>query len=158
MPAGFQCLAGCIISWLATKTKAPRRGNPLEDDLRVVLTRTRQSASLQNAGAPNKNAGRICADRTFALTCGHTYGITHAMSAAKVAISIDQRILRHVDSLVKHRVFRSRSEAIQKAVEEKLGRLEKSRLARECAKLSRREEQAFAEAGLEADTREWPPY
>jgi len=36
--------------------------------------------------------------------------------------------------------------------------LEKSRLERECAKLSRREEQAFAEAGFEADAREWPPY
>ena len=80
------------------------------------------------------------------------------MSAAKVAISIDQRVLRHLDSLVKSRVFRSRSEAIQKAVEEKLGRLEKSRLARECAKLSRGEEQAFAEVGLEADAKEWPPY
>jgi Arc/MetJ-type ribon-helix-helix transcriptional regulator len=80
------------------------------------------------------------------------------MGAAKVAISMDQRILRHVDNLVKNRVFRSRSEAIQKAVEEHLGRLEKSRLARECAKLSRREEQAFAEIGLDADAKEWPPY
>jgi Arc/MetJ-type ribon-helix-helix transcriptional regulator len=80
------------------------------------------------------------------------------MNAAKVAISIDQRMLRHLDRLVKSRVFRSRSEAIQKAVREKLDRLEKSRLERECAKLSRREEQAFAEVGLEADTREWPPY
>ena len=80
------------------------------------------------------------------------------MSAAKVAISMDQRILRHVDNLVKNRVFRSRSEAIQKAVEEQLGRLEKSRLARECTKLSRREEQAFAEIGLDADAKEWPPY
>lgn len=71
---------------------------------------------------------------------------------------MEQRILRHVDSLVKSRVFRSRSEAIQKAVEEKLGRLEKSRLARECAKLSRHEEQAFAEVGLEADAKEWPAY
>jgi metal-responsive CopG/Arc/MetJ family transcriptional regulator len=80
------------------------------------------------------------------------------MSAAKVAISIDQRVLRHLDGLVKSRVFRSRSEAIQKAVEEKLGRLKKSRLATECAKLSRREEQAFAEIGLEADVKEWPAY
>ena len=80
------------------------------------------------------------------------------MNAAKVAISIDQRMLRHLDRLVKSRVFQSRSEAIQKAVKEKLDRLEKSRLERECAKLSRREEQAFAEIGLEADASEWPPY
>ena len=80
------------------------------------------------------------------------------MSAAKVAISMDQRVLRHLDRLVKSRLFRSRSEAIQKAVEEKLRRLEKSRLATECAKLSPREEQALAEIGLEADANEWPPY
>jgi Arc/MetJ-type ribon-helix-helix transcriptional regulator len=89
---------------------------------------------------------------------GHTDGITQPMSVAKVAISMDQRVLRHLDSMVKNRVFRSRSEAIQRAVEEKLGRLEKSRLARECAKLSPREEQRFAEIGLEADIKEWPPY
>jgi metal-responsive CopG/Arc/MetJ family transcriptional regulator len=80
------------------------------------------------------------------------------MSAAKVAISMDQRVLRRLDSLVKTRVFRTRSEAIQKAVEEKLGRLEKSRLARECAKLSKSEEQALADEGLGADTKEWPAY
>jgi metal-responsive CopG/Arc/MetJ family transcriptional regulator len=68
------------------------------------------------------------------------------MSAAKVAISIDERLLRHLDRLVRNRIFKTRSEAIQKAVQEKLGRLEKSRLARECAKLSKREE------------RQWPEY
>ena len=80
------------------------------------------------------------------------------MSAAKVAISIDERLLRHVDRLVRHRIFRTRSEAIQKAVQEKLGRLEKSRLARECAKLSKREERQWAELGFEADAKEWPEY
>ncbi len=80
------------------------------------------------------------------------------MNAAKVAISMDQRILLRLDSLVKARVFRTRSEGIQKAVEEKLGRLERSRLARECAKLSKAEEQAMAEEGLGADAKEWPAY
>ncbi len=80
------------------------------------------------------------------------------MNAAKVAISIDQRLLRQLDRLVKTRVFRTRSQAIQHAVEEKLGRLEKSRLARECAKLSRREERAMAEVGLVVDAEEWPEY
>ena len=80
------------------------------------------------------------------------------MSVAKVAISLDQRLLQAVDRLVKNRAFRSRSEAIQKALEEKLIRLQKSRLARECAKLSRREECALAEIGIEVDAREWPEY
>jgi metal-responsive CopG/Arc/MetJ family transcriptional regulator len=80
------------------------------------------------------------------------------MSVAKVAISLDHRLLQAVDRLVKNRAFRSRSEAIQKALEEKLLRLQKLRLARECAKLSRREERALAEMGIELDAREWPEY
>jgi metal-responsive CopG/Arc/MetJ family transcriptional regulator len=80
------------------------------------------------------------------------------MSVAKVAISLDELTLRRLDSLVKARVFRTRSEAIQKSVEEKLGRLEKSRLARECAKLRKTEEQAMAEEGLRSDANEWPAY
>ena len=80
------------------------------------------------------------------------------MSVAKVAISLDAQIIRRLDTLVKKRVYRTRSEAIQNAVEEKLGRLDKSRLARECAKLSKTAEQAFAEEGFHADAKEWPAY
>jgi metal-responsive CopG/Arc/MetJ family transcriptional regulator len=80
------------------------------------------------------------------------------MNASKVAISIDSGLLRILDSLVKARVFRTRSEAIQLAVKEKLARLEKSRLSRECQKLSPAEEKATAEFGFAADAREWPEY
>ena len=80
------------------------------------------------------------------------------MIAAKVAISLDAKTLRRLDTLVKTRVYRTRSEAIQRAVEEKFGRLDKSRLARECAKLSKTAEQAFAEEGFQADAKEWPAY
>ncbi len=80
------------------------------------------------------------------------------MNVAKVAISMDQRILNKLDSLVKSRVFRTRSEAIQLAVAEKLGRLDRSRLARECAKLSKTEEQALADESIATDIKEWPAY
>ena len=80
------------------------------------------------------------------------------MNMTKVAISIDETVLKNLDDLVKNRVFRSRSEAVQNAVEEKLERIEKSRLARECAKLSVREERALADVGLNADAKEWPIY
>jgi Arc/MetJ-type ribon-helix-helix transcriptional regulator len=80
------------------------------------------------------------------------------MSVAKVAISIDPRLLRWLDSLVEQEVFRSRSEAIQKAVAEKLERLDRSRLARACAKLSPTEEQEMADQGLSEDFAEWPEY
>jgi metal-responsive CopG/Arc/MetJ family transcriptional regulator len=80
------------------------------------------------------------------------------MSAAKIAISIDDTLLRRLDQLVKKRVFRSRSEAIQTAVSEKLAQENRSRLARECAKLDPREEQALADAGLAAEIDAWPEY
>lgn len=80
------------------------------------------------------------------------------MSVAKIAVSMDERTVRRLDSLVKARVFRTRSEAIQKSVEEKLGRLDKSRLARECAKLSARDEQSMAEEGMGVDSQKWPEY
>jgi metal-responsive CopG/Arc/MetJ family transcriptional regulator len=80
------------------------------------------------------------------------------MSVAKVAVSIDNRLLRRLDSLVAREVFRSRSEAIQKAVAEKLARLDRSRLGRECAKLLPGEEQQLADEGMGRDASEWPEY
>ena len=80
------------------------------------------------------------------------------MNAAKVAVSMDARLLQRLDDLVARSVFRSRSEAIQKAVVEKLARLSRSRLARECAKLSPTEEQAMAEESMTKDLAEWPEY
>ena len=71
---------------------------------------------------------------------------------------MDDRLLRRLDDLVERAIFRSRSEAIQKAVAEKLARLDRSRLARECAKLSTAEEQEMAEEGIAKDAGEWPEY
>ena len=80
------------------------------------------------------------------------------MSVAKVTVSLDQRLLSKVDRLVKSQVFASRSQAIQAAVEEKITRLEKTRLAEECAKLNPSLEQALAEEGLAAEVEQWPAY
>ena len=80
------------------------------------------------------------------------------MSTAKVAISIDERLLRRVDNLVEKAVFRSRSEAIQKAIAEKLVRMDRGRLARECSKLDPIEEQSIADEGIAADAETWPEY
>jgi len=80
------------------------------------------------------------------------------MSTKKVAITIDQHLLRRVDTLVRQKAFASRSGAIQQAVVEKLARLDRSRLARECAKLDPKAEQAQADQGLERDLAEWPEY
>lgn len=80
------------------------------------------------------------------------------MARSKVAISLDELTLSRLDRLVRKRVFPSRSQAIQEAVTEKLERLEKSRLAEECAKLDPRFEKALAEEGVSEDFADWPEY
>lgn len=80
------------------------------------------------------------------------------MAASKIAITIDDNILKQIDILVKSKYFPNRSKAIQEAVVEKLVRLEKSRLAKECAKLDPDFEQSIAEEGFSAEMEEWPEY
>jgi metal-responsive CopG/Arc/MetJ family transcriptional regulator len=77
---------------------------------------------------------------------------------AKVAISLDGRTLSRLDRLVKSNVFPNRSRAIQTAIDEKLARLKKSRLARECAKANPAHEKASAEEGMSWELGEWPEY
>ena len=80
------------------------------------------------------------------------------MATTKVAITLDEGILDQLDKLVKKRVFPNRSKAIQKALEEKLKRLNRSRLARECAKLDPSFEKALAEEGMSEELGQWPEY
>ena len=80
------------------------------------------------------------------------------MAAAKVAITIDEELLKRIDRLVEMRKFPNRSRAIQEAVRDKLERLEGGRLARECAKLDRTYEQKMADEGLAGDIEEWPEF
>ena len=80
------------------------------------------------------------------------------MSVSKVTISIESSLLRRVDHLVKAQVFSNRSQAIQVAVEEKVSRLDNNRLAQECAKLDKAQEQALADEGLAAEVTEWLEY
>ena len=80
------------------------------------------------------------------------------MTASKIAITIDDNTLKQLDILVKSKLFPNRSKAIQEAITEKLMRLEKRRLAQECAKLDPEFEQSFAEEGLSSELEEWPAY
>ncbi len=80
------------------------------------------------------------------------------MNRNKIAITIDKNILDRVDQLVKQHVFSNRSRAFQEAVKEKLERLDKSRLAKECAKLDPEFERSMAEEGLSEELKEWPEY
>ena len=79
------------------------------------------------------------------------------MSSAKIAISLHPEALKQVDQLVEGGLFPSRSKLIQDAVAEKLQRLRRVLLARECAKLQPSDEQAAAEELFRGEA-EWPAY
>jgi Arc/MetJ-type ribon-helix-helix transcriptional regulator len=79
------------------------------------------------------------------------------MGKAKIAITVDENALAEIDRLVREGVFPNRSRAIEEAVHDRIAKLHRSRLARECAKLDVREEQALAEEGFAGES-EWPEY
>ena len=70
------------------------------------------------------------------------------MAKVRISITLDEATLARVDMLVRQSLFASRSHAIQKAAEDVLTRLERSRLASESAKLDPAFEKALAEEGL----------
>ncbi|HKI35236.1 MAG TPA: ribbon-helix-helix domain-containing protein [Gemmataceae bacterium] len=80
------------------------------------------------------------------------------MRTVKIAVTIDQDLLARLDRLVEEKQFANRSRAVEEAIRDKLERLGKDRLARECAKLDPREEKALADEGLETDLETWPEY
>lgn len=79
------------------------------------------------------------------------------MPAAKIAISLDPEALKELDRLVESGLAPSRSRLIQDALQEKLERIRRVRLARECAKLDRAEERKAAEEFLPSEN-PWPEY
>jgi metal-responsive CopG/Arc/MetJ family transcriptional regulator len=80
------------------------------------------------------------------------------MATTKVAVTIDSELLAQVDRLVTQQVFPNRSKAIQSALEDKVARFQRTRLARELANLDQAAEQDMAEEGLAQELGEWPEY
>ena len=80
------------------------------------------------------------------------------MAKTKVAVTLESEMLRRVDRLVKDARYPNRSQAIEAAVLAQLERLERRRLADECARLDPDAERAMAEEGLGEDTEGWPAY
>jgi Arc/MetJ-type ribon-helix-helix transcriptional regulator len=76
------------------------------------------------------------------------------MGAAKVAITLDEKLLRMVDGWVKQGRYPNRSQAIQAALREKMERWKRTRLVEELGKLDVAEERALAEEWLASET--WP--
>ena len=80
------------------------------------------------------------------------------MPKTKVAVTLDAHLLGRVDELVAQQRFQNRSQAIGSALAEKLQRLARTQLARECALLDPKEERALAEEGLAGSVETWPEY
>jgi len=80
------------------------------------------------------------------------------MRKTKIAITLDEQFIEDIDRLVSEHVFQNRSQAIQEAVEEKLKRLKRTRLAKECSKLDTGSEKTMAEEGMTEDLSQWPEY
>ncbi len=80
------------------------------------------------------------------------------MPKTKVAVTLDAELLSLVDHLVARRRFRSRSQAIETAIAEKIARLNHTRLAEECKQLDPEAEKAMAEEGLGGSFDTWPEY
>jgi Arc/MetJ-type ribon-helix-helix transcriptional regulator len=80
------------------------------------------------------------------------------MPKEKVAVTIDRDLLSRLDRLVAEGRYASRSSAVEEAVEERLEKVELTRLARESAKLEPGFEQTLADEGLAGDLMEWPEY
>jgi metal-responsive CopG/Arc/MetJ family transcriptional regulator len=80
------------------------------------------------------------------------------MPKTKVALTLDRRLLEQVDALVERKRFRSRSQAVETALADKLNRLAHTRLAREAGKLNPRDEKRLADEGLIDALDGWPEY
>jgi metal-responsive CopG/Arc/MetJ family transcriptional regulator len=80
------------------------------------------------------------------------------MPKTKVALTLDSDLVDRVDELFASRRFRSRSQAIEAALSDKLKRLARTRLARECARLNPVEERRLAEEGMVDILDSWPEY
>jgi metal-responsive CopG/Arc/MetJ family transcriptional regulator len=80
------------------------------------------------------------------------------MRKCRIGVTLDQSILKKLDRLVRQRCFPSRGAAIREAIQEKVQRVSRRRLARECTKLDPFEEQRLAEVGFAKDVRDWPEY
>jgi len=80
------------------------------------------------------------------------------MGKAKIAITLDEKIVSRLDRLVKQEAYTNRSQAIEAAIRDKLQRLDRTRLAQELNKIDPQYEKALAEEGIATDGAAWPEF
>lgn len=74
----------------------------------------------------------------------------------KLAVTLDKKTVAELDRWVREGKYANRSRAVQAAVDLLTERDKRSRLARELAKLDKKEEQQLAEEGLGDES--WPAF
>jgi len=74
------------------------------------------------------------------------------MPAAKVAITIDEQLLRAIDRWVRQGRYPNRSKAVQAAIAEQAARDKRTRLAAELEKLDKAQERVLADEQTRGDT------
>jgi Arc/MetJ-type ribon-helix-helix transcriptional regulator len=74
----------------------------------------------------------------------------------KIAVTLETETIAELDRWVREGRYSNRSRALQSAVDLLAERGNRRRLARELAKLDRRDERRMADEGLGASS--WPPY
>ena len=77
------------------------------------------------------------------------------MSSAKIAVSLDKKLLHKVDVFVEKKIFKNRSHAIQLSLLKNVERIEHRRLIEECGHLDIIAERKMADDGFVGDV-EWP--
>ena len=79
------------------------------------------------------------------------------MATTKVAITLDEELLKELDALVKKGIYSNRSSAIQDSIKEALTLLSEKNFEAECSKLNPTEERNLANESYPAEV-EWPKY
>ena len=80
------------------------------------------------------------------------------MRAAKIAVTVDEKVVKQIDRLVREGKYKSRSSVIQEALEVKLNERKRKRLTEELSKLNPKEERHLAEESLQLDGEQWDEY
>jgi Arc/MetJ-type ribon-helix-helix transcriptional regulator len=85
----------------------------------------------------------------------HTY---YPMTAAKIAITLDENLLKEVDRWVEQQLYPNRSQAVQSALFAQAKQISQQRLEAECQKLDPQAEREFAELGMDEALNDWDRY
>ena len=80
------------------------------------------------------------------------------MDTAKIAVTIDRKLLQQLDAAVKAKRFPNRSRAIESVLRSQLNQLDRSELDKALYHVDPETEKAMAEEGMSYELEQWPPY